>query len=76
MPRPRTDRKDSKNVFGRRLRKMREAAGWSQSMLAGKAGVSQVLVSVLESGTKQPGWDTVQALSDALEVSTEDFRGK
>jgi len=75
MPRSRSARPASRRgVFGRRLRQLREALGWSQANLAGKAGVSQPLIQALEAGKKEPGWDTVQALADALKISTEDFR--
>ena len=66
--------KSELTAFGRRLRKMRESRGWSQEALAGKAGVSQVLISTMESSQKQPGWGTVCRLAAALECSTEAFR--
>lgn len=77
MSRKMADRpKSSRRLFfGRALRKLREGRGWSQEKLAGAASVSQAIISMLESGAKQPGWDTVQALAEALEVSTEEFRG-
>jgi transcriptional regulator with XRE-family HTH domain len=66
----------SKPTFGHRLRELREARGWSQQDLAIKAGITQSGISYLEIGKKDPGWETVQALARALEVSTEDFRRK
>lgn len=66
--------KSELTAFGKRLRKMREARGWSQSALADKAGISQVLVSTLESSKKHPGWGTVCRLATAMECSTEEFR--
>ena len=74
MPRARADRPANTNVFGDRLRQLREARGWSQHALAAKAEISQSLLATLEAGTKQPGWETVQSLADALGVKTEAFR--
>lgn len=75
MPRLKSDLTKTETVaFGRRLRKMRESRGWSQDTLATKAGMSQVLISTLESHQKQPGWHTVCLLAAAMECSTEEFR--
>jgi len=60
--------------FGKRLRALRAGRGWTQRRLAGEAGLTQPLLSALESGRKGPGWETVCALAAALEVSTEAFR--
>lgn len=62
--------------FAKRLRKIREARGWSQNNLAAKARMTQAMLSYLEAGKKEPGWDTVQALADAFGVSTDEFREK
>jgi transcriptional regulator with XRE-family HTH domain len=64
------------NAFAARLRVVREQAGLTQQALADAAGLSQVHVARLETGTRQPGWETVQALADALGVSTEDLRSR
>ena len=66
--------KTARAAFGRRLRKLRESRGWSQEALADKAGISQAMLSMLEASAKQPGWDTVQRLADALEISVQEFR--
>jgi transcriptional regulator with XRE-family HTH domain len=60
--------------FAGRLRELREAAGWTQGELAGRAGLTREGVAQLETGRRKPAWETVLALCDALGVSSEEFR--
>lgn len=63
------------SLFGARLRELREAAGLSRKGLAEQAGMkSEAGIRDLEQGRRQPTWETVQALADALGVSVEAFR--
>lgn len=66
--------KAERAAFGKRLRKLRESRAWSQETLAAASGVSQAMLSTLEASAKQPGWDTVCRLADALEIGVQDFR--
>lgn len=61
-------------MFGARLKQLREQRGLSQKQLADVAGLSQRAVSHWEQGLRQPTWDAVQALCDALGVDCEAFR--
>ncbi len=61
-------------VFSLRLRELRDAAGWTQAELASRSGVSERAVAQWERGIRQPSWEHVIALADALGVSTEAFR--
>jgi transcriptional regulator with XRE-family HTH domain len=57
--------------IGMKVRKLREAHGFSQAALAKKAGVSQPYLSQLEAGTrgnKRPGIVILQRLAKALGV--------
>jgi len=63
----------TQQTFAARLASLRRRAGMTQTMLAAVAGVTQPLVSQLEAGKCQPGWDTVQALAGALGVGVEEF---
>jgi transcriptional regulator with XRE-family HTH domain len=54
--------------FAGRLRELREAAGWTQSELAERAGLTRDGVAHLEQGRRKPGWETVLALAEALGV--------
>lgn len=54
--------------FGRRLAKIREAAGHTQSSLAEAAGLSQSAISQLESGARHPTYDTIRHLARAMKL--------
>ena len=58
---------------GRRLRALREAAGWSQLQLAAASGVTHEVISTLERGKRAAQATTIQALARALEVDPERF---
>ena len=61
-----------------RLRELREEAGITQTLLAKKARVSVVYISLLESGKrKNPSMDVILRLADCLGVNVEQLlRGK
>lgn len=66
---------DTDPPFGERLRQLREAAHMTRTDLADASGLHRVHVCGLESGRyKDPGWNTVRALADALGVPTDAFR--
>jgi transcriptional regulator with XRE-family HTH domain len=52
--------------FGRRLAKIREAAGQTQSSLAEAAGLSQSAISQLESGARHPTYETIRHIARAM----------
>ena len=61
--------------FGERLRRLREAAGFTQEELASRAGLTAKAVSALERGErKRPYPHTVRSLGEALGL-TEGERG-
>jgi transcriptional regulator with XRE-family HTH domain len=54
------------------IKQLRERKGWSQSELARRAGISQGVLSDIESGrTKNPRSDTLAAIARALKVPIE-----
>jgi transcriptional regulator with XRE-family HTH domain len=55
--------------FGRRLAKIREAAGHTQSSLADAAGLSQSAISQLESGARHPTYETIRHIAKALKLA-------
>ena len=58
--------------FGERLRRHREAAGYSQEQLAERAGLSANAIGALERGErKRPYPDTLRRLAEALGVDQE-----
>jgi transcriptional regulator with XRE-family HTH domain len=60
--------------FARKLKELRDAAGLSQGQLAEEAGLSQKAISLLEAGNRQPTWDTVCRIADALGAKLDQFR--
>jgi DNA-binding XRE family transcriptional regulator len=54
---------------------MREARGWSQAHLAGRAGVSRQLLGAVEAGRHQPSVGAALGLARALGVSVEELFG-
>jgi len=61
--------------FGSRLAEIRSDAGFSQSSLAAAVGTSQSAISQLESGERQPSFDMLRRLANALGVSTSHLLG-
>lgn len=60
--------------FGRRLRKRMIRKGMTQSELAEKVGISQVMLSNYITGRSMPGFYIVDKLVRALDCSTDDLR--
>ena len=58
-------------AFGEELQRLREAAGLSQSELAGRAGLSLRSVQNWEQGHRKPKADALLALSKPLKVPVE-----
>lgn len=58
----------SGNEFGRRLKDLRDAKGWTQEQLARETEVSLVTIWKLESGRGLPRLDTLHKLAVALSV--------
>jgi transcriptional regulator with XRE-family HTH domain len=57
--------------FGENLLRVRQARKLSQESLAELAGVHRTQITLIETGRRQPGIETVVRLAGALEVSTE-----
>lgn len=66
------DKRDTTG-FGARLKALREAAGLTQQQLADLVGMKAQNVTRLETGGREPAWETVIRLAKALKVSTDDF---
>ena len=60
-------------IFGKRLRQLRLAAGWTQEQLAEAAGITTTYTSDLERGTKVPSLTIVLRISRALRVSVPEL---
>lgn len=64
-------------TIGERVRRFREARGWSQNELGRLSGVNVAQVNRLEQGKvrSSPHWHTIEKLALALRVSMEDLTG-
>jgi transcriptional regulator with XRE-family HTH domain len=59
--------------FAVRLKTLREAAGLTQQQLARRAGLHLGSLFKIEQGLREPLWDTVCKLADALDVTVTEF---
>jgi transcriptional regulator with XRE-family HTH domain len=55
--------------FGARLAKIREEAGFTQSSLARAVGLSQSAVSQIEAGERNPSYETIRQIAEAMNLS-------
>tara|TARA_R110002094_G_scaffold57631_2_gene68764 strand:+ start:799 stop:1008 length:210 start_codon:yes stop_codon:yes gene_type:complete len=60
---------DIRKKFGARLRKLREAQGWSQEELADRAGLHRTYISSVERGVRNPTITVLAKIAAALGVS-------
>lgn len=59
----------SRRAFGRRVRDLRQARGYSQEDLAERSSLHRTYISSLERGQRNVGLDNVHALAAALGVT-------
>ena len=64
------------NDFGRRLQEIRTDAGLSQTGLAKALHTSQSAISQMENGERQPSFEMLRRLAQALGVSPAHLLGK
>jgi transcriptional regulator with XRE-family HTH domain len=55
--------------FGKRLAEVREDAGFTQSSLARAVGLSQSAISQIEAGERNPSYDTIRQIADAMKLT-------
>ncbi len=54
--------------FGRRLKLLRKSQGFTQEQLSGATGLSVEFLSNVERGINAPSFETLERLSDALNM--------
>lgn len=59
--------------LGKRIRNIRKRKKWTLEMLSEKTGISTVLLSQIENGSRTGKLNTLITISNALEVSIEDI---
>ena len=65
--------KETKTLFGKRVRALRKNKGLSQEELAEKTDISSKYLSRVEMGQHFPSIDTLDKLANALKVELKDF---
>jgi transcriptional regulator with XRE-family HTH domain len=64
-------RRRQQELFGARIRQLREAAGLKGAELAALAGVAQPTISKIENGRILPSANVVERIADSLQLSPE-----
>jgi transcriptional regulator with XRE-family HTH domain len=59
--------------LGWRVRQLREAKGWTQEMLAGRAGLDRSYVAGIEAGLRNPSTRALAKLARALGVTLSEL---
>ncbi len=67
-PRPRQNL-ESQKALGTAIRELRSKKGVSLEALAGDAGISKNMLSLIERGEGNPSWSTVEGIAAALGIS-------
>lgn len=57
-----------KELFGARIKSLRETKGWTQEKLAEKMDISSNYLSSIERGKENPTFDMLAKFADALKV--------
>jgi len=57
-----------KELFGARIKSLREAKGWTQEKLAEKMDISSNYLSSIERGKENPTFDMLAKFAEALKV--------
>lgn len=64
---------DFGKILGERIRSIRRRKGYSQEELGFRASCSTSFISDIERGEKSPTIETLHKITDALDVSLEEF---
>jgi transcriptional regulator with XRE-family HTH domain len=63
----------SQQALGDAIRELRQRQGDSQKKLAGDAGITPNMLSLIERGEGNPSWATVEGIAKALSVPMADL---
>lgn len=64
-------RRSAASTFAQRLRKAREACGWTQSDLGRESGLTTASIASYERGRSRPRYEAMKVLADTLNVSVD-----
>ena len=57
-----------RHIAGTVIRRLRNEQGMSQELLSGLAGIARSHLSMIETGSKQPNFETLWRIAGALEI--------
>jgi len=63
----------SRAATGRTIRRLRKEKGISQEVLSGLAGMARSHLAMIETGVKQPNFETIWRIAGALEISPHEL---
>jgi transcriptional regulator with XRE-family HTH domain len=75
MPKMKVQLKENVESFGKRLARLRKAAGFSQRELAAELGISHRVIAYYEGETEHPPTHLLPHLAKALKVSADELMG-
>ena len=61
------------HAVGNVICRCRKEKGMTQELLSGLAGIARSHLSMIESGTKQPNFETIWRIADALDISPSEL---
>lgn len=61
-------------TMGQRIRKLRDAKGWTQAELAKEAGTGEKYISALELDRRKPGHELMAGLCRAFDITEQELR--
>lgn len=59
------------NIFGKRLKELRELNGYSQEELARQLNISRSRVGMYEQGRREPDFEMLEAIADLFNVNMD-----
>jgi len=72
-PRAKRDRLPESIAFGKRVRRLREAKGWTLEQAGEAAGMNELQVGHIERGASDPKLSTILKLARALGLRPEEL---
>ena len=60
-------------AVGAVISKYRKEKGMTQELLSGLAGIARSHLSMIENGVKQPNFETIWRIADALDISPSEL---
>ena len=60
-------------AVGLTIRRLRKERGISQEVLSGLAGIARTHLTMIETGDKQPNFETLWKIADALDIKPSEL---